>query len=109
MITKELYPRTYQLLNDWLSSKVNTLGANLPVKITDVVTPEVLVDTVIKTNGGILYEAFDDYNLYPSVRKSEMGWKWRIEGSFPMEGNAGSRKEAESKAFEECAKRLEKL
>lgn len=107
MINKSQYPKTFELLGQFLQQQMTKkLPPNTP-QLTDILPGETLANLAISTNGRILYEFFDSYNLYPGVYKVPMGWKWCIEGTVPMMGNAGTREEGESKAFEECAKRLE--
>lgn len=108
-INKDQFPNTYKLLSQYLKKEMTKQLPAGAHQLTDALSGEALADMAFRTNGKILYEFYDAYNLYPGVYKVPMGWKWQIEGTFPMSGNSGSRIEGEGKAFEECAKRLENL
>ena len=106
MITKTEYPKTYELLNKWIIG--NLKAQRQSADIVNALPTEKVIDMVLNTQGRMLFDFYDEHNLQIGIWYGKLGWKYRVEGDIPIEGNAPTRKEAETKAFEEALNRLEK-
>lgn len=108
-MTKEQFPKSHSLLAQYMMKQLNMHSK--AAEIQAVIPAETMADIAMSTEGDILTKFLDDHQLYTGVWcLGKDIWKWRIDDQLvPMESSASSRKEAQSKVYEEGFKRLEKL
>ena len=109
MITKELYPKGFELFKSYVRNKSKS---STNKQISDEVLDTIINDTTIRlsllTFTRDLYDFFDAQGTIVCVWNIGQGWKWKVSDSFSVESSALSRMDAEKAAFIEAFNRLEK-
>lgn len=110
-MNKQTNPNGYNLLCEWVKRQTQLAGQ--PADILEKIPVENLVDVILNTQGRVLYDFLSDHNIHTGVWPVEdtitgtTVWKWRVIGKSPtVESSTLTRKEAETKVFEEGMKRL---
>lgn len=111
-MNKQSHPLSYQLLTDWIKKQSKIAGQ--PQELLDKLPVENMTDMVLSSNGQVLREFLDEQRVYTGVWPVEdtttgtVVWKWKVVGKGPTtDSSCLTRKEAETKVFEEGMKRLE--
>jgi len=108
MITKDTHPVSFKMFGSYALQHVRTSSPNIPEEVISAFPIDNILNMAIASRGSAVYDFLDAQGIIVSVWNPSNGWKYRVADDFPMEGSAGSRIEAEQKAFLEAFTRLEK-
>ena len=109
MITKEKYPKAFELYKNWIKAETK-IRTNVDDQFIDGMETDDLVAMSINRASRDRYDFLDYIKVIVSVWNDGQGWRYRVDdGIFPVVVSIqGERKLSEEKAFTEAFDRLER-